>query len=56
MLISVYTQEMTVSIIGNYTRIGYLETNNGWLMRDNGVIYTIRYFEDKNVSNSFYWY
>jgi hypothetical protein len=56
MLISVYTQEMTDSIIGNYTRKGYLETDNGWLMRDNGVIYTIRHFEDKNVSNSFYWY
>jgi hypothetical protein len=56
MLISAYTQELTDSIIGNYTRKGYLETNNGWLMRDNGVIYTIRYFEVKNVSSSFYWY
>jgi hypothetical protein len=56
MLISAYTQELTDSIIENYTRKGYLETNNGWLMRDNGVIYTIRYFEDKNVSSSFYWY
>jgi hypothetical protein len=56
MLISVYTQEMTDSIIGDYTRKGYLETDNGWLMRDNGVIYTIRYFEVKNVSSSFYWY
>jgi hypothetical protein len=56
MLISVYTQEMTDSIIGDYTRKGYLETNDGWLMRDNGVIYTIRYFEVKNVSSSFYWY
>jgi hypothetical protein len=56
MLISAYTQELTDSIIGNCTRKGYLETNNGWLMRDNGVIYTIRYFEVKNVSSSFYWY
>jgi hypothetical protein len=56
MLIVVYTKEMTDSIIGDYTRKGYLETNDGWLMRDNGVIYTIRYFEDKNVSSSFYWY
>ena len=56
MLISAYTQELTDSIIGNYTRKGYLETNNGWFMRDNGVIYTIRYFEVKNVSSSFYWY
>ena len=56
MLISVYTQEMTDSIIGNYTRKGYLETDNGWLMRDNGVIYTIRYFEDENFGNLFYWY
>jgi len=56
MLISVYTQEMTDSIIGDYTLKGYLETNNGWLMRDNGVIYTIRYFENENFSSSFYWY
>ena len=56
MLISAYTQELTDSIIGNYSRKGYLETDNGWLMRDNGVIYTIRYFEVENVSSSFYWY
>ena len=56
MLISTYTQELTDSIIGNYTRNGYLETNDGWLMRDNGVIYTIRFFEDENFGNLFYWY
>jgi hypothetical protein len=56
MLIGVYTKEMTDSIIGNYTRKGYLKTYDGWLMRDNGVIYTIRYFEDENVGSSFYWY
>jgi hypothetical protein len=56
MLIGVYTKEMTDSIIENYTRKGYLKTYDGWLMRDNGVIYTIRYFEDENVGNFFYWY
>ena len=56
MLISVYSKEMTDSIIRNYTRNGYLETNDGWLMRDNGVIYTIRFFKDENFGNLFYWY
>jgi hypothetical protein len=49
-------QEMTDFIINNYTRKGYLKTNDGWLMRDNGIIYEIFYYNKEDGTNLFMWY
>ena len=54
--IQAFTQEMTDFIIDNYTRKGYLKTDDGWLMRDGGVIYKIYHYNEKPENNLFLWY
>lgn len=54
--IQAFTQEMTDFIIDNYTRKGYLKTDDGWLMRDGGVIYKIYHYNEKPGNNLFLWY
>lgn len=55
-LICTQTQEMTDFIIGNYIRKGYLKVDDGWLMRDNDVIFQIDHFVNKLGYNMFYWH
>ena len=55
-LICTRTQEMTDFIINNYTRKGYLKVDDGWLMRDNDIIFKIIHFINEEGFNMFYWY
>jgi hypothetical protein len=45
----------TEKIIKSYTDAGYLKIDEGWLMRDNGVIYKIYYFKQENGLSIFLW-
>ena len=54
--IQAFTQEMTDFLISNYTNKGYLKTDDGWLMRDGGVIYKIYHYSEKPENNLFLWY
>jgi hypothetical protein len=54
--IQTFTKEMTDFIIGNYTRKGYLKTNDGWLMRDVDIIFKIVHQINEDGSNLFFWY
>jgi hypothetical protein len=54
--IQTFTKEMTDFIIGNYTSKGYLKVDDGWLMRDDDVIYKIVHVIEEDGSNIFFWY
>jgi len=45
----------TEKIIKSYNDAGYLKIDEGWLMRDNGVIFKIYYFLEKNGLSVFLW-
>jgi hypothetical protein len=55
-LIQTFTQEMTDFLINNYTNKGYLKIYDGWLMRDNDIIFKIAHVIEKNGTNLFLWY
>ena len=45
----------TEKIIKSYNDAGYLKIDEGWLMRDNGIIFKIYYFKQENGLSIFLW-
>jgi hypothetical protein len=55
-LIQTLTKEMTDFIVNNYTKKEYLKTENGWLMRDNEIIFRIIQEKEEDGRSLFYWH
>jgi hypothetical protein len=55
-LIQTFNQEMTDFLFDTYETRGYLKTNEGWLPRNNGIIYKIAHQVEKDGTNYFLWY
>ena len=53
-LIVANSKEATDIIINHYNEKGYLQTNTGWLMRENDIIFEINYALI-NGQGLFYW-
>jgi hypothetical protein len=55
-LVQTFTQEMTDFIVNTYEARGYIKIHDGWLARNNGIIYKIAHKVQDDNTNLFLWY
>lgn len=54
-LIWAITEEVANHIIDTYNARGYFKVYDEWMLRDEGIVYTIYHYKDES-GDFFYWY